>query len=183
MKVLKSQLEENTGVTIEGKDNITQWMIRWSAMLPSRFMVGKDDKTAYERRRGRRCEIPTEVFGEKVWYKELKAKSEKKHNMETDWKEGLWLGHARSSNEILIGTREGVIRAWAIRKKPASEQWDRDLIKNMKGTPAKPNPNKPGLMIPITVTFEHQEDEGEAEERKPARSELRPRSLYIQNGC
>ena len=44
MKVLKSQLEENTGVKIEGKDSITQCMIRWSAMLPSRFMVGKDKK-------------------------------------------------------------------------------------------------------------------------------------------
>ena len=44
----------------------------------------------------------------------------------------------------LIGIKEGVIRAWAIRKKPASEQWDGDLIKNMKGTPAKPNPQSQG---------------------------------------
>ena len=130
MKVLKSQLEENTGVELDGRDNIVQWMIRWSAMLPSRFMVGKDGRTAYERRRGRRCNIPTEVFGEKVWYRELKAKSDNKNNMKTDWHEGLWLGHARDSNEIIIGTRRGVVRAWAIRKKPASEQWDGDLIKH-----------------------------------------------------
>ena len=38
-KVLKSQLEEGTGLTISGQDAITQWMIRWSVMLPSRFLV------------------------------------------------------------------------------------------------------------------------------------------------
>ena len=64
LKVLQSQLEENTGVEINGQDDTIHWMIRWSAMLPSRFIVGKDKKTAHQRRRGRRCEIPTEVFGE-----------------------------------------------------------------------------------------------------------------------
>ena len=68
------------------------------------------------RRIGRPCNIPTEKFGEKVWFKGLRKKSELLAKLESQWKEGLWLGHARSSNEILIGTREGVVRAWAIRK-------------------------------------------------------------------
>ena len=76
VKVMKSQIEDKADITIEGKDIITQWMIRWAAMLPSRFLVGKDGKTAYERRRGRRCDVPTEILGEKVWYKELKTKTE-----------------------------------------------------------------------------------------------------------
>ena len=114
---MKEQLEEEASIQLSGKDSIVQWMIRWGAMLPSRFLVGKDGKTAFERRRGRACNIPTERFGEKVWYKELHGKKEK-HKMESDWKEGLWLGHSRNSNEILIGTREGVVRAWAIRKSP-----------------------------------------------------------------
>ena len=83
-----------------------------------------DGKTAYEKRRGRKCDIPTEILGEKVWYKELKTKTEHRDKLETEWKQGLWLGHPRSSNEIYIGTREGVVRAWAIRKKPDAEQWD-----------------------------------------------------------
>ena len=79
-------------------------------------------KTAYERRRGRKCDIPTEIRGEKVWYKELKTKAEHRDKLETEWKERLRLGQSRSSNEIYIGTREGVVRVWAIRKKPEAEQ-------------------------------------------------------------
>ena len=82
---MKSQVEEKADITIEGKDIITQWMIRWAAMRPSRFLVGKDGKTAYERRRrrGRKCDIPTEILGEKVWYKELGTKTDYRDKLET----------------------------------------------------------------------------------------------------
>ena len=66
--------EENAGVTLGSSDAIVQWLVRWSAMVPSRFLIGKDGKTAYERRRGRTCTTPTELFGEKMWFKELKSK-------------------------------------------------------------------------------------------------------------
>ena len=132
---MKDQLEVKANVELEGKDNITQWLVRWGAMVPSRFLIGKDGKTPFERRRGRRCNIQTEIFGEKVWYKELKAKTEKQHKFESDWQSGLWLGHSRSSNETIVGTRDGVIKAWAIRGMPEGEQWDPKLIKEMKGTP------------------------------------------------
>ena len=109
VKVLKSQLEEKAGININGHDHITQWTIRWAAMLPSRFLIGKDRKTAYERRRGRKCEIPTEIFREKVWSKELRGKSDHHHKMETEWFEGLWFGPSRNSNEVFIGAKEGVV--------------------------------------------------------------------------
>ena len=153
-------------------------MIRWAAMLPSTLLVGKDGKTAFERRRGRRCDIPTEILVEKVWYRELRTRTERKDKLETEWKEGLWLGHSRNSNEIYIGTRSVVVRAWAIRKKPDSEQWDGKLIKEMRGTPARPGPNMVGITIPISVTFDRPNEE-DAEERREARAEGRPRSTYI----
>ena len=100
--------------------------------------------------------------------------------MESDWKEGLWLGQARSSNELLIGTYAGVVRAWAIRKKPWDEQWDPRLIKEMKGTPRQPNPLKPGTNIPIMIHFDETGGEGEPEARVPARREDKPRAVYIK---
>ena len=84
---------------------------------------------------------------------------------------------ARSSNEIYIGTREGVVRAWAIRKKPEAEQWDGRLIKEMRGTPAKPNPNRSGNTIPIAVSVDRPSEE-EAEERRDTRTEGKPRFIY-----
>jgi hypothetical protein len=120
------------------------------------------------------------MFGEKVWYKELNAKSDGKSKLEVDWHEGLWLGHSRSSNEILIGTRKGVVRAWAIKKLPYEEQWDPALIKEMKGTPARPNPNKPGSTIPVTITFDAEKDENDEIILRPARVEVQPKAVYVQ---
>ena len=50
-------------------------------MVPSRFRVGKDCKTAYDRRRGRPCNIPTQKFGEQAWYKEGDARPARKEGI------------------------------------------------------------------------------------------------------
>ena len=43
-------------------------------MMHSRFMVGRDERTAYERRRGRKCRIPEVPCGEKVWVRDSKER-------------------------------------------------------------------------------------------------------------
>ncbi len=55
-------------------------------MLVSRFSVGKDNKTPYERRRGRRCNIPLVRFGEKVYYKELRDTKEPRGASQEPWR-------------------------------------------------------------------------------------------------
>ena len=50
-RVLKAQVEDKAEVKLECDDEITLWMVRWAAMLCSRYLVGKDGRTAYERRR------------------------------------------------------------------------------------------------------------------------------------
>ena len=141
-------------MTMECGDNITLWMVRWAAMLSSRYLVGRDGRTAHERRRGRRCRVKLACLGEKVWYKEFLEAKDKKNNFESDWKEGIWLGHHRSSEEILIGTDSGVARARTVIRQAEDCRWDADMIKNMKGTPQQPNPERPGLQIPIRINFD-----------------------------
>ena len=154
-RVLKEQLEAKTGVRLSGADIIVMWMIRWSAMLCSRFAVGRDGKTPYERRRGRRCAISVVPFGERVWYRELRQTKDRQDKMESEWRQGLWLGHARNSNEHLVGTREGVVKAYAIKRQPEDQRWDGELVSEMRGTPQQPDPARPGLAIPVRVHFDH----------------------------
>ena len=143
-RVLKEQIEDKAKVKLGPEMAVIQWIIRWAAMLTSRFLVGKDGKTAYERRRGRRCQIPCVPFGEKVWYKELRENKRQEHKMESEWAEGIWLGHNRSSNEIIVGTRKGAVRAYAIRRKLEEDRWDAQMITEIRGTPQQPDPNKVG---------------------------------------
>ena len=148
VKVMKDQMEDKAQVKIGESDEIMHWLVRWAAMVHSRFQKGTDGKTAYERQKGRKCKTEAVPFGEKVMYKKLKESGEKKKVLEDKWDEGVWLGHSRHSPEIMIGTRDGVVRAWAVKRLPAESRWDGVLMKSMKGTPSQPNPTCQAFMYP-----------------------------------
>ena len=154
VRVFKEQLEELAKMKVQPDDVVVLWMVRWAAINCSRFLVGKDGKTGYERRTGRKCKTPVAMFGETVWYKELRDNKHRGDNFNTEWKEGIWLGHSHNSNETIIGTTDGAIRAFAIQRQPEADRWDADRIRNIKGTPQKPNPSKLGIEIPIKIRFE-----------------------------
>ena len=153
-RVLKEQIEHKANLKLACTDVIVLWMIRWAAMLCSRYAVGKDGRTPYERRRGRRCKIPALMFGEKVWYKELRQSKDRKDKFESEWFLGIWLGHSRSSNEHLIGTKQGAIKAYAVKRQAEDERWDAALIQGLQGTPQQPDPHRPGIAIPVRVSFD-----------------------------
>ena len=116
VRVLREHVQDKAEVELRASDVIVLWMVRWAAMMASMFLVGKDGLTAYERRRGRKCRIPVVAFGEKVWYKEIRPGKERANKLESECGEGLWLGHSRRSNEATIGTREGVVGAYAVKR-------------------------------------------------------------------
>ena len=72
VKVYKDQLEDKASMKLEATDVILLWMIRWAAMAYSRFKVGDDGKTAYERQKGRKCKLEVVPMGESVMYKRLR---------------------------------------------------------------------------------------------------------------
>ena len=154
VRVFKEQVEDNAQIKLDCAEVLTTWMVRWAAMAQSRYLVGKDGLTAYERRKGRRCNIPVAVFGEKVWYKELRTGKERKDKFESEWHEGVWLGHSRDSNEAIIGTTAGTVKAYAVKRQDEESRWDSGLLKDLQGTPQQPDPKKPGLAIPIRLNFD-----------------------------
>ena len=150
VKVYKDQLEERASVKLQSTDVIRLWMVRRAAMVYSRYNVGEDGKTAYERQKGRTCNLEVIPFGESVRYKKLGETSQEGKSLESSWFEGVWLGHARGSSEALAGTKDGVARAWAIRRMPEGERWDPEAITEMNGTPARPG-IFPGIHTPIAI--------------------------------
>ena len=180
VKVFKDVIEHNIGEKLSTEAIILQWLVRWSAMLISRFKIGSDGKTSYERQRGRRCQIEVVPFGEMVHYRRLSDK-EPKNKLESRWEQGVWLGHARGSNEALIGTKDGVVRAWAIKRMPDGEKWNAQAIKDIQGTPAKPNPQMLGFDVPVHIHLPSEEGLPGVEEPPPARNESQYRRTYLKN--
>ena len=169
LRVLKEQVEGEAKIKIEGNEAITQWMIRWAAMLCSRFLVGQDGRTGFERRRGRMCRILVIPFAEYVWYRQIRKGKTQEDKLESEMKEGVWLGHARNSNEVLIGTEHGVVRAYDVRRMPEGQRWNGEAINRMKGTPQQPDPKRPGAGIPIRVVFDEAEEKRAVEPAAPKR--------------
>ena len=85
-------------------------------------------------------------------------------------REGVWLGHADRTNEVLVGTESGVIRVYDVIRKPAKERWNAAKIQSIQGTPRQPDPNKPGGRIPVRVRFGEEEpvdsEDGEAKTKE-----------------
>ena len=52
VKVLKDQLEFQTGIQIQSTDVIMQWVVHWAAMLLSRSRRDEAGQTPHERARG-----------------------------------------------------------------------------------------------------------------------------------
>ena len=66
------------GKVIDGEAPFIQWVIRWAAMVLSRFSVIWDNKTAFEHQTGRQCGLEVVPIGEVVLYKSAKTSGDRK---------------------------------------------------------------------------------------------------------
>ena len=72
MRTLRHQLETGIGQTIPDQSPIMAWMAKWAAELISKYSLGEDGKTSYERIRKETCQVPLVRFGESVMYLPMK---------------------------------------------------------------------------------------------------------------
>ena len=114
-----------------------------------------------------------------MWYRQLREQKERKNKLESEWEEGIWLGHTRCSNEVLVGIDSGVVRAYAIKRREAGGRWSVDKLQSMAGSPQQPDPNKPGLHIPIRIRLES-EVPVEMPSMRAARDEETPKRPYLK---
>eukprot|EP00973_Karenia_brevis_P001575 213524-Karenia_brevis.AAC.1 len=144
---------DKVGETLPDDCPFVQWVIRWAAMVLSRFVKGSDNRTAYERTNGRECNQEVIAIGECMLFRPSRNTDDRKRVVGESWRKGIWLGHVRGSADYLIGTDEGVVRSWSVKRSSPGEQWNLEALKSMKGTPARPNPEAPGITVPIKITM------------------------------
>ena len=64
-----------------------------------------------------------------------KESGARKGKLGSAWDLGIWLGRSTRTNEHLVGTRLGVIRARTVKRRPETLKWDRELYGAMKFVP------------------------------------------------
>ena len=120
--------------------------------------------TPYERRSGRRCRVPLAKFGEHVYYKPSGKVTG--GNMNVRWLTGVWLGHTRSSSEHVLGTADGVIRAYSVKREDPDRQWSADAIRKLRGSRRPLDPSKLGAHVPVRIRFDHPQQQQQQQQQQ-----------------
>ena len=117
LKSFRSCLEDRLGEKLLGDTPAPQWLVRWSSMTFNRYQVGVDGRAGYERLGSRRCDIAICELGECVMYKELHLAETERDKANIEWKTSVYPGGMVRSNESVVGTEQGFIKACAVNKK------------------------------------------------------------------
>ena len=115
------------------------WLVEHAAWLHTIKKKQSDGITAYQRLRGRSFGSKLLGFGECCLYM-LQRKSQDRSlegTLGSKWKEGIFLGYSRDSNEYLLWCSEskGVVRARSIQRKPESQRYDPELLGQVNQRP------------------------------------------------
>ena len=100
----------------------------------SKYQVGEDGKTPYERLKGKPFTRATVEFGEKIHYKKH-AKGQKENKLDPKWDEGYFLGFNWRTSEAIVGTKDKVVKSSTIRRVGAHRRWDAEGLGEIRGVP------------------------------------------------
>ena len=177
VKAMKSALEEKLDIKIGERHPILAWIGRHANFMLSRFRVGPDGRTPYERSRGRRWLRPSVVFGERVWFKPLKSYG---IGPWEGMKEGLFLGAHGRNGDALLMTTEGVLKGGSLKRMVEEKRWTKDDFDRMMGTPWRMRPQRPeDLDAAVRVELPEVEPGMRLMPEIPGHEAV-PRNLYVK---
>ena len=96
---MKSALQEKLGMEVSDRHPIWSWLSRHANFLISRFRIGQDGKTAYERLKGKRWRRPMIVFEERVWFRPLLSYTVGRNQLQPVLDSGVYVGTQRCQCE------------------------------------------------------------------------------------
>ena len=128
----KIALEEALGVSILPTSPILPWLVRHQSYLRNRFVVRSSGRTPFEELTMSKFQSSLLNFAEAVLAKESGVQEGK---LGSSLDLGIWLGRSTRTNEHLVGTRVGVIKARTVKRLPETLKWDRELCDAMNFVP------------------------------------------------
>ena len=129
-------------------------------------------------------------IGEEVHYRVSEVDT---GSLDSRWESGIWLGIRWRSMEHHIGTPEGVLKSYAIERKPLEDRWSKDAVEAIVGTPWRPQPSSgdtsaPRVLPPLPADqqLRNQPRPKEPEVRAPLRPRISKHNLTrwgFTEGC
>ena len=139
IRTFRCDIEGKTGKTVKLSDPIVPWIVRHAAYVITRCRVGSDGKTALQRIKGRKVNVPWVPFGETVLFK-LPKVPKMPGDFRDRFEEGVWVGCTVRTGEHLVATPDGVFKVSSIVRKAEDRRWSSERLEQLRGTPNEPVP-------------------------------------------
>ena len=180
VRTLKSALSHDIGAPVTLDMAVVPWMVRHASYIITRCRVRGCGLTSLQMMKGRKSLTELVPFGEAIMFKIPKT-AQKVGSFEERWESGIWLGATIRDGMTLVGTPGGVYKVSAIKRKPDGEQWSRDMIKAIVGSPQQP---QPGVNTRRVTTFAMKKLDPDAPEvharfEPPSEPVPVPRNIYV----
>ena len=133
-RTLKLYFESRIGTKIKVDSPVATWLTTWTSEVMNKFQLHESGRTTYELMTGHRCKHLIVGFGEKVWFKLARGD---KHDFDTDWDEGYFLGVITHTTEFLIGNKAGIFKCITVRRLPDAQMYDPQILDDIKVTYAE----------------------------------------------
>ena len=190
IRTLRLALNKRVGCRVPAKHDLMTWTVQHSGELSSKYQVNRDGKTAYEKVWGEPCKDEIVEFGEEVFYRIGEVDT---GSLDARSPSGVWLGKRWKSSEHFIGTPQGVVKSYAVKRKPIEDRWNRAAIEAVVGTPWKMVPSaqdmsEPRVLPPLPADQQLRDPPKpkEAEVRAPLRPIIQKSDLSrwgFTDGC
>ena len=119
--------------------SIWPWIAEHAAFLLTRFEVGHDGKTPYERLKGKTANVKVMMFAEGIWRKKRRVVGPL-WQLGCMWEDGVCTGIKANMGEFIVEDKRGI---W---------QGDRDSLRMVVGVPWRMN----GVgHFGLTASFQH----------------------------
>ena len=152
---------------------IISWLAEFIGDVVSKYLVGMDGKTAFERLFGKACREEHLEFGEAVLWRRPRGQ-DSNVVAEARWEFGVWVGRRWGTPHHLVSHGNRVIECRAIQRVPKIDRWKRELVDAVRAT-RWANPAPAGDAVAPAVL------PGPAEPPPaPPGREYAPRNVYIR---
>ena len=172
VRAMLSDLQERLGFEVEPSHPCMMWLPRHAAYLLTRFRIGPDGKTPYERTFGRSWRIPLVSFGEHILFRPRPPRDGRRHDLAPRVSMGMFVGTGLRNNDIFVMTARGIVKGNTITRRPPEDQFKYENWSELRGVPWRLQSREAGEVrvdLPLVV----------GPLSRPPAEEVIPRNLYV----
>ncbi len=140
------QIESRYEVSLSPSSWIFPWVVRHASWVLTRFAThGPLKRSSYFVTRGVEYHGIIAELGECVM---IRTKALTKTKLDSRWVTGVFVGKGELTDEWLVATETGIVKARTGRRLPLAQAWDKNKFLAVCGAPWNPLPNADPRIVP-----------------------------------